>query len=152
MRLRRFAAGAVFLLLLGVAAEQLHVSEEEAIVQQMEGVAEALAAEDLGQLRGLLSETISVSGPQPIGSGEGEASWARARRLFDEAEGIRLSWSAQEVQIQGQVARAQTTGRVRFRWGEILVVYRIRAVLEFRRDGVAWVLERVQVSELQRGL
>ena len=134
---------------LGTWLERTIVTEQEALEEVFEELIEAVSSENSAQTDSLLDPRFAFDGPQPIGRGGRATADEKLARFWESASSI--AYVEQDREVDMEHARIQSHGHLRFRYEEMLVLYRVDLTLEFQdQDGPR--LLRLQVTDLSPGL
>ena len=153
-RARTLVLAALLLLVVGVLAERLIVSDEERVEQAYEALVAAVEGEQAGELEGLITGGFQFDGPSPVNRGDADDALTRFEELFEAASGIKIIRRGKsEITVQPGFATMRVPQVVRFRYGgDILVAYKLDTVLTFDRVGPDWLLNQVEITSLAPGI
>jgi len=144
-----FVAG---LLLVGLLVDQLVVTDAERLDHLLEDLSAAVASEDTDRVAGLVTEDFSFEGPSPVRSGDHSEAFIRLSDFWTQVNATELNWRDAQIDQSGPLATLEASGLIRFRYGDVLVMYRVDSRLVCVRQGDEWRLRRLDIVALRRGI
>lgn len=149
---RLLALLVVALPLVGLLIDQLVVTDAERLEHLLKDLSAAVASEDKDRFAGLVTEDFSFEGPSPVRSGDYEETFTRLADFWAQVTATELNWRDPQIDQSGPLATVESSGLVRFRYGDVLVMYRADSRLVCVRQGDAWRLRRLDIVALRRGI
>ncbi len=152
-RARTLFLAALLLLVVGVLAERLIVSDEERVEQAYEALVAAVENERGTEIGSLITGGFGFDGPAPVNRGDADDALSRFEELFEAANGIKLiRRGSSEITVAPGFATMRVPQVVRFKYADMFVAYKMDTVLTFDRVGPDWLLNQVEITSLAPGI
>jgi hypothetical protein len=152
-RARTLFLAASLLLVVGVLAERLIVSDEERVEQAYAALVDAVENEQATQIASRITGGLKFAGPSPVNRGDADEALGRFEELFEAANGIKIIRRGKsEITVAPGFATMRVPQVVRFKYGDMFVAYKMDAVLTFDRVGPDWLLNQIEITSLTPGI
>ncbi len=142
----------VLIIVLGLAIERWHVTDEERVEAAWTELVTALQEEDAGRMRARLHPELRYSGARPVGKGDVADAMVALADFWEQVDRVVVATRQIEIQAQPHVATSLATTVLRFSWGDQMAIYRVRVQVAWAADGDSWVARDIDVLEMTPGL